>query len=195
MLALGRIDGTLQEREAICAIKAGDIAALEVLYELHNRAVFRTAYGIVRSYDLAEDVTQQVFIEVFTSIKRYNDRRPFRPWLHRIAINLSIDAVKRDRRNVPFEDAGELESPSISPQDAAELSEKQAAVRKAIWSLSPKQRAVVVLYYYHGFRGAEMAEALCCRLGTVRSRLHYAMLRLREILGGDAPPYPEEGQP
>lgn len=195
MLALGRIDGTLQEREAICAIKAGEIAALEVLYELHYRAVFRTAYGITYQQGLAEDVTQQVFIEVFTSIKRYKDRRPFRPWLHRIAVNLSIDAIKREKSHIPFEDAGELESPGISPEDAAELSEKQAAVRKAIWSLNPKQRAVVVLHYYHGFSGAEMAEALCCRLGTVRSRLHYAMLRLREILGGDAPPYPEEGQP
>ena len=195
MLALGRIDGTLQEREAICAIKAGDIAALEVLYGLHCRAVFRTAYGILHSYDLAEDVTQQVFIEVSASIKRYNDRRPFRPWLHRIAVNLSFDAIKRDRRYVPFEDADELESQSISPDDAAELSEKRAAVRKAIWSLSTKQRAAVVLYYYHSFSGAEVAEALCCSPGTVRSRLHYALVRLRENLGGDASPYPEEGQP
>ena len=70
VLVLGRIDGTLQEREAICALKDGDIAALEVLYGLHYRAAFRTAYGIVRSYDRAEDVTQQVFIE---SLPRSSD--------------------------------------------------------------------------------------------------------------------------
>jgi RNA polymerase sigma-70 factor (ECF subfamily) len=78
----------------------------------------------VRRHDLAEDVTQQVFIELFTSIKRYDDRRPFPPWLHRIAVHRSLDELRRRKvLDVPIESASELPSLSTSPEQAAEESE------------------------------------------------------------------------
>ena len=77
----------MQELEAIRQCQAGEQEALGILFELHHKSVFRTAYGITRNYDLAEDVTQQVFIELFTAIKRYDPRRPFLPWLRRIAVH------------------------------------------------------------------------------------------------------------
>ena len=173
----------MQEQDAIRRCQAAEETALGVLHELHNRAVFRTAYGIVRRYDLAEDVTQQVFIELFASIKRYDVTRPFRPWLHRIAVNRSVDELRRRKNlNVPLEAVRDLQSPSTSPEEAAEESELRAAIRNAIGTLDAKYRAAVVLRYYHGFSEAEMAVALRCRRGTVKSRLHYALRRLRETL-------------
>ena len=165
------------------------MSALGVIFQLHHQAVLRTAYGIVRSLDLAEDVTQQVFIELFYSIKRYDTQRPFRPWLHRIVINLSLDELnRRKNREVPIESMRELGSTENSPEQSAEESELRVAIRNAVGALAPKYRAAVVLRYYHGFSEAEMAVALRCRPGTVKSRLHYALRRVGELLLQQNPP-------
>jgi len=171
----------LEEQEAIRLCKTGNLAALGALFELLHQSVFRTSYGIVRRHDLAEDVTKQVFIELFTSIKRYDVRRPFPPWLHRIAVHRSLDELRRRKvRDVPIESAAELPSRSISPEQAAEESELRSAVRNALGTLDPKHRAAVVLRYYQGSIEAETAVALGCWLGTVKSRVHNALRRLRE---------------
>ena len=171
----------MEEQEAIQQCQAGNVAALGHLFELHHLSVFRTSYGIVRRHDLAEDVTQQVFIELFSAIRRYDVRRPFPPWLHRIAVHRSLDELRRRKvRDVPIEAAAGLPSLSTSPEQAAEESELRSAIRNALGSLQPKHRAAVVLRYYQGFSEAETAVALGCRLGTVKSRLLYALRRLRE---------------
>ncbi len=183
----------MQEQEAIRQCQAGNSAGLGALFELHHLSVFRTSFGIVRRIDLAEDVTQQVFIELFTAIKRYDLRRPFPPWLHRIAVHRSLDELRRRKdRDVPIEAAGELPSPSTSPEQAAEESELRANIREALGALEPNHRAAVVLRYYQGFSEAEMAVALGCRRGTVKSRVHYALRRLREILALHSPSLSEE---
>ena len=87
-----------------------------------------------------------------------------------------------------MEDAQILASSDTSPERAAEESELRATIRDALGALEPKQRAAVVLRYYLGFSEAEMAVALHCRRGTVKSRLHYALRRLREILDARASP-------
>ena len=88
----------MQEQEAIRHCQDGEVWALETLYETHHRAVFRTSYGIIGRQQLAEGVTQQVFIELFSSIGRYDPKRPFPPWLHRIAVSRSLDELRR-RKN------------------------------------------------------------------------------------------------
>jgi RNA polymerase sigma-70 factor (ECF subfamily) len=185
----------LQEQEAIRRCQAGELAGLGVLFELHHRAVFQTTYGVVRRYDVAEDVTQQVFIRLFASVKRFDHRRPFLPWLHRIAVNLSLDELRRRKRHdLPLEEAGPLRSTLPSPEEAAEEAEMREFVWNSIGALSPKHRAAVVLRYFHGFNEEEMAMALRCRRGTVKSRLHNALRRLREVVAGqvsnaDAPSF------
>ena len=114
------------------------MAGLEVLFQLHHHAILRTAYGIVCSYVLAEDVTQQVFIELFASIKRYDVTRPFPPWLHRIAVNRSLDELRRRKnRTVSLEPAGDLPSLTTSPEQAAEESELRAVIRDVLATLEP----------------------------------------------------------
>jgi len=182
------LEGTLQEQAAVRECQAGKLAGLGVLFQLHQQAVFRTAYGIVRSQDLAEDITQQVFIQLFSSIKRYDLKRPFAPWLHRIAVNRSLDALRHHKgRTVPIEVASDLPSQDTTPERAAEDSELRGAIRGALGALRPKHRAAIVLRYYQGFGEAEMAVALHCRQGTVKSRLHNALRQLRDILAVQAP--------
>ena len=180
----------MQEQEAIRRCQAEEIVGLGVLFELHHQAVFRTACGILRVHDVAEDVTQQVFVELFYAIKRYDLSRPFSPWLHRIAVNRSLDQLRRTRhQNVPIEAARQLAAPSTSPEEAAEDSELRAAILYALSALKPQHRAALVLRYYHGFSEADIATALRCRPGTVKSRLHYGLIRLREILVAAGAPH------
>ena len=172
-----------EERQAILRCKGGDLAGLEVLFELHQLAILRTAYGIVGNGHLAEDVTQQVFVELFTAIRRFDPDRPFAPWLYRIVVNISLKEVRRcDQRRLPLEEAADL--PSIDP--LPDLIAEEAEARRFIWAavrmLTPKQRAAVVLRYYRGFSEAEMAVSLGCRRGTVKSRLHSALCQLEVLL-------------
>ena len=177
-----------REREAILRCQEGDLTGLEVLFELHRLAVLRTAYGIVGSHDLAEDVTQHVFVELFTSIKRFDGTRPFAPWLYRIVINTSLKELKRrDHHNLPLQEAANLASPDPLPDLVAEESEVRRSIWEAIQALRPKQRAAVVLRYFHGFNEAEMATALGCRRGTVKSRLHTALRQLELLLRESGP--------
>ena len=173
-----------REREAIHRCRDGDLAGLEVLFELHRVRVLRTAYGIVGRHHLAEDVTQQVFVELFTAIRRFDPERPFAPWLYRIVVNTSMKELRRrHHRALPLDDAtADLPSLDPLPDLIAEESEVRRVMWMAIQALSPKQRAAVVLRYYHGFSEAEMAVALGCRRGTVKSRLHSALRRLEVLL-------------
>ena len=178
-----------RERDAILRCQEGDLTGLEVLFELHRLAVFRTAYGIVGRHDLAEDVTQHVFSELFTSIKRFDGTRAFTPWLYRIVVNISLKELKRrDHNNLPLQEVTNLTSPDPLPDLIAEESEVRRSIWAAIHALKPKQRAAVVLRYFHGFSEAEMAVALDCRRGTVKSRLHTALRQLELLLreGGPA---------
>ena len=173
-----------REREAILRCKGGDLAGLEVLFELHRSAVLRTAYAIVGSHHLAEDVTQEVFVELFTAIRRFDPERPFAPWLYRIVVNISLKELRRrDYRSLPLEEAA-ADAPSLDqlPDLIAEESEMRRLIWTAVHALRPKQRAAVVLRYYHGFSEAEMSVSLGCRRGTVKSRLHSAMRRLEHLL-------------
>ena len=173
-----------REREAILRCQDGDLAGLEVLFELHRLAVLRTTYGIVGAHHLAEDVTQQVFVELFTAIRRFDLKRPFAPWLYRIVVNISLKELRRrHHRSLPLDEAA-ADLPSLDP--LPDLVAEESEIRRSIWTaiqaLSPKQRAAVVLRYYHGFSEAEMAVALGCRRGTVKSRLHSALRQLELLL-------------
>ena len=150
--------------------------------DFNHDAVMRTAYGIVRHHDVAEDVTQQAFVEVYGSISRYDLQRPFAPWLQRIAVNLSLDELRRTRSDQRLQEAEQVASEAPSVEQAAEDSEARQAIWEALRGLSAKHRAAVVMRYYHGMSEPEMATALNCRRGTVKSRLYTALRKLRPIL-------------
>ena len=186
-----RVD--VEQDAVVRRCQAGDIDALGELYQLHRDAVLRTAYGVIGRFELAEDVTQQVFIELWRSIKRYDVRRPFAPWLHCIAVRRSLDELRRrSHLPVPLEHAPEVPSPFTSPEEAAEASELQMAVWCALQSLKERERAALVLKYFQEFSEAEMAVALACKRGRVKSLLFDARKHFREVLtapaSSDRPP-------
>jgi RNA polymerase sigma-70 factor (ECF subfamily) len=169
-----------------------DRAAFAELFNCYHLQVFRSAYLITRRREAADDITQLVFVELFSAFHRFDLRRPFLPWLYRIVHNVSVDYLKRDRRgrtlapttNAQFDT---LLGPDPGPGPAEQV--EQAELRQTIWDalehLPVNQRAVLVLSYYGGLNEHEVAEAMGVRPGTVKSRLHRARQALREALARD----------
>lgn len=166
-----------------------DRAAFAELFARYHQRVFRGAYLIAHHQEAADDITQLVFVELFSAVRRFDLSRPFLPWLYRIVHNVSVDYLKRNRRAgeiVPAMDA-HLDAligpdPGPGPADHAEQAELRRAVWQAMGRLPASQRSVLMLCYYADLHEREMAAALHIRPGTVKSRLHRARQALRAEL-------------
>ncbi len=166
-----------------------DRAAFAALFERYHERVFRSAYIIARHQEAADDITQLVFVELYSALRRFDLNRPFLPWLYRIVHNISMDYLKRNRRageTIATMDAhlDALIGPDRSPGPADHA--EQAELRRTIWQamerLPINQRSVLMLCYYADLHEQEMAIALHVRPGTVKSRLHRARQALRDEL-------------
>jgi RNA polymerase sigma factor (sigma-70 family) len=174
--------------ELIRRMQADDLDAFEAFFLRHRASIYRTAYGLTGDPNAAEEVLQDTFARAYQrrSILR-TDMSPL-PWLHRVAINLCYSRL--GRRRLP---AGPIEESTVrlvrdgavEPAERAERRELRQIVREGVAALPPKHQSVVVLYYLHELSLQETAVALDVRLGTVKSRLHYALRSLRTQLEGD----------
>lgn len=124
---------------------------------------------------MAEDVTQDAFERAFAALGRFDERRPFAPWLHRIVVNRALDLVRAERRLVGLDDAAALEA--WTPDGGGD---REALA--ALAALSAERRAVVVLRHLLGYTPPEIAAILGVPVGTVNSRLGRALTELRIAL-------------
>ena len=175
----------MDERQTIARLKAGDIAALDLLVEQFYVQAVRAAILVTRDRALAEDVVQTAFLRAYERIAQFDAARPFAPWFLRMVVNDAVKAVTR--RPTLALDA--LDRPDAEPPDPApdplrqlEQAETQAAVQAALEALPPEQRAAIVLRYYLGYSEPEIAAAQAVPPGTVKWRLHAARRRLRGLL-------------
>jgi len=175
-------------------INADDLARFEALYERFHAYVFRTAYALTGDRGLAEEILQDTFVRAYRHrANLWADRSPL-PWLNRVAINLCYTRLARRRLPTRVMDdvvTDTLRDQALGPDEWAEHQELCATVRTGIEALPPKHRSVVALYYLDGLSLQETAEALGIALGTVKSRLHYALDTLRRELVPSATPIDE----
>ena len=167
----------------VAQASAGDKAAFGKLVEKHYEMVYAVTYGVVGNREEALDVTQDVFIKVFRQIGDFRGQSKFKTWLYRISINSAIDACRRRRPEGPIEEGALFESKIPGPREEASREETRKLVEKALESLNPEHRAVLVLREWQELSYEEIAEALQIEMGTVMSRLFYARKRLAEIIG------------
>lgn len=160
------------------AALGGSEEALETLFRRHWRGAHRAAYLIVRDSQAAEDIAQEAFLAAIRALERFDRRRPFRPWLHRIVVNRAIDHTRAGslRREV-LEGAQDTRLVTDEPQP-----ELDPGLREALADLSPEHRAVVILRYLLDYTPGEIARMLDLRRGTVNSRLRRALDRLAVVL-------------
>lgn len=183
--------GELERRsdtELVACMQRDDLAAFEVFFARHRSLIYRTAYGITWDPQAAEEILQDTFA------RAYRHRRSLRldmspvPWLYRVALNLCYSWLSRRRiQTEPIGDqtTSQLRDGSTEPAEQAEQAELGRIVREGIAALPEKHRSVVVCYYLHRLSLQETADLLGLRLGTVKSRLHYALRALRLELERD----------
>jgi len=175
--------------------QAGDLRAFEQLVQPHVGRIYSYVARLVNDPVEAEDLAQEVVLRAHRSINSFRGGAAFQTWLYRIATNLTVDAIRRRKRQasrvcslddpVPGTDgsmAREVTDPHRTPAESVETEELRQEVSRAIGELSPKLRAVVVLFDLQGCSYEEIAEILHLPLGTVKSRLFNARARLREAL-------------
>jgi len=171
-----------RESALVKAAQRGSNEAMEELFRRHWRGAHRAAYLVVHDGPAAEDIAQEAFISAIRSLDRFDRRRPFAPWLHRIVVNRAIDwtRARKARREVSGEaiEAWDPEAPELDLDAMADSGRMTAALR----SLGPEQRAVVVLRYLLEYTPGEIAELLELPRGTVNSRLRRGLDALTDAL-------------
>jgi RNA polymerase sigma-70 factor (ECF subfamily) len=179
----GRLGGRLMvsrsERKLIRAAQGGSEAAMEELFRLHWPRAQRAAFLVVHDRAAAEDIAQEAFLSALRALERFDRRRPFGPWLHRIVVNRAIDYARSRKLRREVEPEAEVADDRPAPLAGAGLSEE---LMRALATLSVEHRAVVVLRYLLDFTPGEIAEALEMPRGTVNSRLRRGLDRLSLVL-------------
>lgn len=169
------------EQAWIAGALRGDRQAFGELVRRHRAGVVNVVYRMCGEPALAEDAAQEAFLRAWRNLERYQPRFSFRSWVYRIALNVAVDALRRERPTTDLSDAL-LGAHTDSPEAQVERQQQAEQVRQAVLALPPASRAVLVLREYEGLTYHEMAEALEIPLGTVMSRLNYARSQLRRVL-------------
>ena len=183
------------DEELLIRFCKGQAEAFGVLVRRYEREL----YGYLRRYlgdaNLADDVFQNTFLQVYTKIGQYQAGRPVRPWLYTIATHQAIDALRRANRHqaLSLDQSREegpdgethglmdlLEARTPGPIDQVQGEELRLRVRASVDQLPDFLRQVVILAYYQGLKYREVAEILGIPVGTVKSRLHAALVKLQE---------------
>jgi len=162
----------------------GDDVAFEELVDLDGDRCYAIAYRILRDVGRAEDAVQQAFLLAWRELPRLRNPERFEVWLHRLLVNACYEELRRYRRwsgriRVLPVDGPAGPDPYVSVDD-------RDALERAFGRLSPEQRAVFVLHHHVGMPLATIAEVVRIPLGTVKSRLHYAIRTLRAAIVADA---------
>jgi RNA polymerase sigma-70 factor (ECF subfamily) len=184
------------DEKLLARLREGERDAFGPLVKRYERELF----GYLRRYlgddDLADDVFQNTFVQVFLKIRQYEPGRSARPWLYAIATNQAIDALRRRNRRIADRPADSVSAPDEegeprplfellpaqcdAPPDVADRAEQAERVRAAVARLPELLRQAVLLVYFQGLKYQDAADILGIPVGTVKSRLHAALTKLTE---------------
>jgi len=174
------------EKQLIDRAQGGDRDALRELVDQHKDRLFAFVWRMVRQHHDAEEICQDAFLKAFASLDTFLSEYRFSTWLFTIAYRVCLNHLRRKRAITSDLDFASLPSGGEQTSEAAFESEEAGRVRQLIWSavdrLSAPQRASILLFYRHELTCHEIARVLELPLATVKSHLHRARNRLREML-------------
>jgi RNA polymerase sigma-70 factor, ECF subfamily len=162
------------DAELVGRARQGSRDAAGELFDRHWPDAWRLARSITGRREMADDVAQDAFERAFAALHRFDRRRPFRPWLHRIVVNRSLDLLRSERRLV-----GQESLDRLGRADPPDQATADRALLAAVAGLSHQRRVVLVLRYGLGYPPADIADLLDLPVGTVHSRLARALEELR----------------
>jgi RNA polymerase sigma-70 factor, ECF subfamily len=174
------------DRELAERFQQGERGAFDQIVKRHQKGVYRIIRRYVRSDADAADVSQQVFVRAFKGLATFRGAASVRSWLYRIGINCALSWIRDHKREQPTELAEDaLSEPHASPGRIAD-GEQSARLRAAIAKLPPKQKMVLELRVFDDLSFKEVSELAECTENTAKVNFHYAVKRLRELLGDEA---------
>ena len=174
-----------QTNDLVERMQGDDLDAFEEFFDTYKRPIFSTVLAITRDRFVAEEILQDCFVKAYRVRERLDPARSPLPWLQRVAINLCYSRVSRRKRLVePITNliTNLVVDLAQRPDQVVESREVLDVLQRAIDALPPKQQTAIILYYLHGYSLAESAEIADCHVGTMKSRLHYALKALRASL-------------
>lgn len=181
----------MDDKQAIALLKQGDLIGLESLVRCYQVQAIHMAQLILRDRGLSEEIVQMAFLRVAQKIGQFDENREFKPWFLRIVINEALKMTRRNRRIISLDDTLDesayqltqwMTSPEPLPEEQLIQIELEETVRKALDSLNPEQRSVIVKRYYLGMSEVEMTEQLVRPTSTIKWWLRSARKRLRSLL-------------
>jgi RNA polymerase sigma-70 factor (ECF subfamily) len=171
--------------DVIEACQQGDREAFQMLFEAYKDKVFSIAvYSVGGDRSIADDVTQQIFLKLFTAIKQFRGDSEFTTWLYRLVVNACMDEGRRRRRFLPWGDGAVMQNSAEKKPQEKQFARLEVAesVRMAIEKLKPKFRLPILLKYMEGLSYDEIATVMGCSKGTVASRLNRGHSQLAKQL-------------
>lgn len=172
--------------------RAHDIEAFRQLVERYRKKVYGIAWGMTGNHGDSDDIAQEAFIKAYRKLGEFEGQSGFYTWLYRIAMNCSLDLLRRRGRRAELDLEGALDAAERRLADTrgaspdgmrgAAAEELREAVARGVAELPEKHRAALVLHDLEGMPHDEIARVLGCSPGTVRSRLHYARLAMQRKL-------------
>jgi len=201
MTTVRHADLDATDEDLMTRFRRGQRDAFGLLVRRYERELYGYLCRYLGDASLADDVFQNTFLQVYLKSEQFEDGRQVRPWLYTVATNQAIDALRRAGRQPAVSldgqtaeaGAGEprpllelLEARGPGPLDRTQEEERRLLVRAAVDKLPELFRQVVVLAYYQGLKYREIADVLAVPVGTVKSRLHAALVKLQETWAGAA---------
>jgi RNA polymerase sigma-70 factor (ECF subfamily) len=181
----------IDEQGLIARAQRGEVQAYEQLVQQYEQIAFRVAYLITHEEHEAADAAQDAFLRAYRALPSFKLGQPLRPWLLRIVTNTALNRIqaaqRRERMTERYTRQVVIEHGSLSIEGLAVQREQQQRLIAAVRQLNPDQQALIALRYFLGLPEAEVAAALNVPRGTVKSRLHRTLAKLREIIQRDYP--------
>jgi RNA polymerase sigma-70 factor (ECF subfamily) len=172
------------ESEMLGRAQAGDVSAFQQLAQRHAEVLFRCALTLCRDRQRAEDIAQETLVAAWRSLRRFDGRCRFSTWLYGILRHRFLKSCDRQRLGAVEADLSQLNNAATSgptPAQMAERLEDAARLRRAVAELPDEHRLVIELRFFAGASLDDIAAALGCPLGTVKSRLHHGLEKLRKM--------------
>jgi RNA polymerase sigma-70 factor (ECF subfamily) len=167
------------------SIAEGDRTAMHTLYSRHNVRVYRFVLRIVRDATMAEDLTSQVFLDVWRTAKKFERRSQVSTWLLSIARFKSLTALRQRRpEDVEQDDVLEIPDQADTPETSLARSKTRIILRACVAKLSPAHREIINLVYYHEKSVEEVGAIIGIPQSTVKTRMFYARKQLADLLKG-----------
>ncbi len=181
----------VDEQTLIARAQRGDLQAYESLVRQHETMAFRTAFLVTHDENEAADAAQDAFLRAYRALGSFRAGQPFRPWILRIVTNQALNRVQASQRRARATErfTQEVMATQDQPSPERKLAERERSERlfQAVQELAPAEQTLIALRYFLELPEGEVAEALNVPRGTIKSRLHRTLTRLRGIIQRDFP--------